>query len=200
MKPPPKPKEVKSAEDLAASMLERTRHYMRNCRCPQCNAGCLQCEECDWCRENLRKLLLAAITAAPFFICNATADRDSIALMKKKLKARAAKTAAKAPHAHAKATRAKAFRKKAAAPKAIATRKPPVSIRTGLKGPRGGDSDRGLYVRFDTPAVKAQVKAAAEAQTPPVSMNAFIVVAALDWVAKQTAMPKTTEPAVAQAG
>lgn len=44
-------------------------------------------------------------------------------------------------------------------------------------GPRSGDSDRGLYVRFETPLVKADVMAYAE--KAHISMNGFIVAATL---------------------
>jgi hypothetical protein len=87
-------------------------------------------------------------------------------------------------------------RKKTVAPR-LAARKAPVSIRTGA--PKGGDSDRGLYVRFDSPAIKALVKAAADAQMPPASMNAFIVAAALDWVTEKRMIPADKD-AIAAAG
>src|SRR5208282_1240342 len=74
MKPPAKPKEIKSAEDLAAElarkMVELIRQHDRNCRCPRCLPQGLPCVECEWCVANLRKLLVDALTSAPFFVLN----------------------------------------------------------------------------------------------------------------------------------
>jgi hypothetical protein len=63
------------------------------------------------------------------------------------------------------------------APKKLAGNAKKVATRSRRKRPKGGDSDRGLYVRFENPAVKAKVKAAAKKRD--VSMNAYIVDATL---------------------
>lgn len=76
-------------------------------------------------------------------------------------------------------------RTKAAAAKATVARMP--------SRPKGGDSDRGLYVRFDSPAMKAKVKAAAD--KTGVSMNAYIVAATFDWVDLGRTLPQAVKKA-----
>lgn len=76
------------------------------------------------------------------------------------------------------------------AAKSAQTHKPPVSIRSARGG---GDSDRGLYVRFAEASIKDQVKAAAEAQNA--SMNAYIVAATIDWVKEKRSMPEVATSA-----
>lgn len=192
------------AEDLAALLVDRVAHYERNCRCPKCHGGAngpLPCIECDFCISNLRKLFLADLLSGdpaktgnggaesqpvPFdFSCAGNGSRANISPMKNKTRKTAAKAKAKTK-AKPKSRIGKAARaekktaqkmKKPAAPSLEGRKKKPVSISTG---PRSGDSDRGLYVRFDSPAVKATVKKAADATG--VSMNAYIVAATLDWV------------------
>jgi hypothetical protein len=108
-----------------------------------------------------------------------------------------AKTKVKTPKLHrtprATAVHKKPLRAKASSTaKAIAAggRKPPVSIGTARH--KGGDSDRGLYVRFTSVAIKNLVKAAAEEQKA--SMNGYIVAATLDWVERKVALPTAAEP------
>lgn len=63
--------------------------------------------------------------------------------------------------------------------RATAVHKPPVRQATKRgAGPRSGDSDRGLYVRFETPTVKADVAAYAK-EKAGMSMNGYIVAATL---------------------
>jgi hypothetical protein len=70
----------------------------------------------------------------------------------------------------------------------------PVSIATGRR--RGGDSDRGLYVRFENPAIKAMVKAAADKTGVP--MNSYIVAATLDWVKDEIKLANPKDAAAAE--
>ena len=84
-------------------------------------------------------------------------------------------------------------RKPVAKLKAIAGAKKTVSITTG---PKSGDSDRGLYVRFETPAIKAKVMAMAD--KTGVSMNAYIVASVLDWVEQGKALANPKDAAAAE--
>lgn len=93
-------------------------------------------------------------------------------------------------------TTSKKSRAKSMRPRAVAKKRPkPVSIAhestpLAKKSHAGGDSDRGLYVRFETPEIKGTVKEAAD--KTGVSMNAYIVAAVLDWVAQGKELPKKT--------
>jgi hypothetical protein len=186
------------ARRLAQSLVDRVRHYERNCRCPQCHgaeSGPLACIECEFCVANLRKLLLGELTtkaAGAFFSCLAETDRANLlsmktvkAIRKPKLKAHA-KVKAKAKlkaKAKTKAT-PRAHAHKLKKPAASARPKSTLSVISG--GPRSGDSDRGFYLRFGTekdglgPSLKAAVKATSE--KAGVSMNEFAAAATLYWV------------------
>ena len=89
-------------------------------------------------------------------------------------------TGSRRPHsvgAKVKAPKMKAPKMKTAAIK----KKRPTAVHAkphaSAGGPRSGDSDRGLYVRFENAAVKAEVMAFAE--QAHISMNGFIVAATL---------------------
>lgn len=197
------------AESLASLLVERMRHYERNCRCPKCHGaegGPLACIDCEFCVANLRKLMLAELTkpAGVFFSCVAQTDRGNLPSMKKstgksslKVKSRSktkvtgkAKKALKKPVAKAVA----GARKPMVKASTRAEKKKPVSIAAGRA--KGGDSDRGLYVRFESPAVKATVMAAA-AKTG-VSMNAYIAAATLDWVEKKKELANPKDAAATE--
>lgn len=188
------------AEDLAALLVEQVRQYERNCRCPKCHGQTLQCIDCEFCVANLRKLLLgelikpSAKPAAAFFSCVAERIGGTLTSMKNKSASRKLKAKVKTAKVRNKITAKVTHKKPSAkalihgtAPKRIRPEKP-VSIASGRR--KGGDSERGLYVRFKNPAAKALVKAAAD--KTGVSMNSYIEAATLDWVkeGKELANPK----------
>jgi len=161
------------AESLAALLIEKVRHYERNCRCPKCHAQTLQCIDCDYCVANLKKLVLNEITnpAAAFFSCAEERIGGTLISMKKTIASR--KTAKTKLKAKAKNTRAKS------APRAHkkAMKKGPVSIASASGN--GTQYDRQVFVRFDTPEIKETVRKAANACGA--SLSAYIAAAAVEW-------------------
>lgn len=99
-------------------------------------------------------------------------------------KAVASKKMSKATRRPIKASAHKKPSHSVRAHKGVGTRKPPTAVHAKPRssGPRSGDSDRGLYVRFENPQVKADVMAYAE--KAGISMNGFIVAATLKAIAE----------------
>jgi hypothetical protein len=189
------------AESLAALLVEHVRRYERNCRCPKCHEQTLMCVDCDFCIVNLQKLVLGEITnpAATFFSCveeriggNLTSMKTSTSKLKAK---KAKKLGAKVKITHSDVRKKPSAKARAVKAKIHGTRaEKPVSIASGRR--KGGDSDRGLYVRFENPTVKALVKAAAD--KTGVAMNSYIVAATLDWVAKSKELANPKDAAAAE--
>ena len=69
------------------------------------------------------------------------------------------------------------------------------AARASGSGPRSGDSDRGLYVRFENPAAKAVV--AGYAEKAHISMNGFIVAATLKMIEENWQPEMKPEPVAA---
>jgi hypothetical protein len=188
MKPPPE------WVELPAILVARLCDYERNCRCPKCHGGAgetsgpLPCVECDWCVANMQRLIRSELEASgclsSFSSCIAESDRAKVHSMKKttgttKLKSKA--TAKKKITGKVKAAKKPVAKAVGSARKPVTSeRKKPVSIAAGRR--KGGDSDRGLYVRFGDaqsgPGIKAKVEKAAEGSGLK-SMNAYIVASTL---------------------
>lgn len=143
------------------------------------------------------------------FYCDPGGNASTISAMKTPTKKSATKT-----EASRRAPRPVASRKMKTKPHAVPHKKAPHTVRPGgvgsrapkmqkkrptavhqkprtarpsARGPRSGDSDRGLYVRFETSAVKAKVKAAAESALPTLkgrAMNSYITGAVLKAIAE----------------
>lgn len=205
---------LKDKAQLAALLVERLRHYERNCRCPKCHAvesGPLPCVECDFCLANLRKLFLDDLTrtgsqpvgspeSSADFSC--AAESRSVTFAAMKTKTRKSKTTAKAQaKAKPKSKLGKEkigkatprAQKKPATPKA---KKGPVSINTG----NGTIYDRQIFVRFDTPADKQLVQKHAE--SIGVSASAYAAHFALEAAKAGKKLPEKekNDEAVAAAG
>jgi uncharacterized protein (DUF1778 family) len=211
MKPPAKPKEVKSAEDLAAAMVEAIRQHERNCRCPHCLSHQMQCVECEWCRANLRKLLVDSLTSAPFFVLNSDEDRATIAAMKKNSKTKSRKSAAKTkaskltrkvtPKLHAAKKRAipvsRHPKKRAAlakahkapvAHKATPHRKTVARKRTAA----AGQYDHCIFTRLGSDERKELIRKAADATGA--SMAEYVAHFAAEAARAGTALPAVEKP------